>query len=141
MPTSSRRSRRGWSRSRSRASRRSGGASKTYASARQQFEQKIRSFQALKSQTSGAGSARPTPATLQKFANVVNKGGIIRQASTPAIQRASGGKKSCNTASSAYKALRSKYGAAIKAVAPAKGGKWLIAAAPTWKGRPFKFGQ
>jgi len=114
----------------------------TYTTVRNQLDKQIDSLRTLKAQTQGpAGKGRPTPATINKFANVVTGGGIVRQATTQAIQRTARWTKPCNSATTALKALRSKFGATIKAVAPSKNGGWLIAASPTWKGRPFSFGR
>ncbi len=128
---------------RSTASRKSSSsASKNYSSVKRQLDQQITSLRQLKTQAEGTASQnRPSPTTITRFANVVSKGGVIRKASTAAIQRAAGKSQKINTASGALKALKSKFGATIKAVTPAKNGGWLIAASSTWKGKPFKFGQ
>jgi hypothetical protein len=129
--------------SRSTASRKtSSSSSQSYTSVKQQLDQQINALRQLKSQAEGKGAqGRPSPATISRFANVVNSGGVIRKASTAAIQRTAGRNRQCRTAGAAFKALKSKYGATIKAVSPAKNGGWLIAASSTWKGKPFKFGQ
>lgn len=128
---------------RSSASRKtSSSSSKSYSAVKQQLDQQINALRQLKSQAEGkATQNRPSPATISRFANVVNSGGVIRKASTAAIQRTAGRNQQCKTAGAAFKALKSKYGATIKAVTPAKNGGWLIAASSTWKGKPFKFGQ
>lgn len=129
--------------SRSSAARKSSsGGSKGYGAVKNQLEQKIDSLRQIKAQAEGSsGKSRPSPATLTRFANVVSRGGVVRQASTQAIQRAASWKKPCNSAASVTKALKSKFGQTIKAVAPAKNGGWLIAASSTWKGKPFRFGR
>lgn len=124
---------------RSTKSTRSGGSS--YMNLKNCFQQKINSYRTLVSQTQGAsGAGRPSPATLNSFANWINKGCVIHKVSSAQISRWSPSGKKCSTPSTAKTILYSKFGKSpIKAVCKSKGGSFLVATTPTYRGRSFKF--
>jgi len=108
------------------------------------LDQKAWAYKTLANQTYGAAKVkRPTPTTLTTFANWVNKGAILHCATKTQITKwASRPNKPFKpTSATAVKnALCNKWGKTmIKAVCSDKNGKWLIATAPTWKGKPFSF--
>jgi hypothetical protein len=125
-----------WSASRTQS--RKSGAGQSYASVRQQFEKKIQSFQTLKNQCKGTPkSGRPSAATLNRWGSLINQGATIYQISGAQMNRATPGSQPCKSAGTAMKALRQKYGGAIKAVTQGKNKSWLVAASAT-KSKRFR---
>jgi len=110
------------------------------------FQNKINSFKTLVAQTKGPGKySRPKPATLNTFANWINKGAIIQTVSCAQIARWA---KTCNknwnssnpSTTACKNVLSAKFGKpTIKAVARTKSGSFMVATSPTWKGRNFSF--
>lgn len=110
------------------------------------FQTKIQSFKMLQNQTMGpAKAARPSPSTLNTFANWVNKGAIIQTVSPMQVAKwARATRKNFNTRSATPTACKTvlcaKFGkSTIKAVARGKSGTFLVATTATQKGRPFCF--
>lgn len=110
------------------------------------FEGKIQSFKVLANQTTGAAKCgRPTPSTLNTFANLVNKGAIIQTCSPMQVAKwAATANKNFDTRTatpaSCKTVLCAKFGkTAIKAVAKSKTGAFLVATSATNKGRAFCF--
>ena len=115
----------------------------TYAN---QFATKVDSWRTLYNQTRGpAKYNRPTTATLNNFANFVNKGAIIHTVSPAKMARwAKTWNKTFNPTNltSCKNFLFHKYGkTTIKAVNWAKNGYFMIATTPTYKGKPFNWPQ
>ena len=118
-----------------------------YKSVSNTFENKICSFRTLFAQTKGTAKfGRPSPATLNSFANWINKGAIIQTVSCAQIARwgKSMNTKNFNsrevTANSCKTILFKKFGkSTIKAVARTKSGSFMVATSPTLKGRSFTF--
>jgi hypothetical protein len=120
------------------------GSSTGYSPIRKQIEQKIRSFQVLKTQAEGrATSSRPSAATLNRWANLINKGAIVHVLAGSRIARLTRQPKTtaCASAPACQRALQGKYGkASIKGVVQAKNGQYLVATAPKKSnGQPFNF--
>ena len=108
----------------------------------QTFETKMNSWRTLYNQTRGTASyQRPTPTTLNTFANWVNKGAIIHTVSPTQMNRwAKTWNKSFNpkNITSCKNFLWDKYGkTTIKAVSWAKNGWYMVATTPTYNGKPF----
>jgi len=126
-----------------RTNRRTGAthASGRYTNLRNTFEQKIASFRTLCTQTQGAGNPKPTPATLNTFANWINKGAVVHNVSATQIAKwTHANRTNFNTATNAKNALWKRFGkTAIKAVSIGKGNNFIVACAPTVNGKPFKF--
>ena len=108
------------------------------------FANKIQSYKMLMNQTTGAARCgRPTPATLNTFANWINKGAIVQTVSTAQVSRwAKNANKNFNTKmptpASCRNVLSAKFGkTVIKAVARTKSGSFMVACAPTCKGKKF----
>ena len=110
------------------------------------FTWKINSFRTLFNQARGpAKYTRPTPATLNTFANWVNKGNIIQICTPNQVAKwarttnvnfnpRTGNPTTCRNV------LYKKFGKnTIKAVARTKTGGYMVVTTPTWKGRPFCF--
>lgn len=117
-----------------------------YKSVSNVFQNKINSFKTLFNQTKGpARYGRPTTATLNSFANWVNKGAIIQTCTAAQVARwARNTKKNFNTQNPTPTACKNVLGAkfgktTIKAVARTKSGGFMVATSPTCKGRPFCF--
>jgi len=109
------------------------------------FEKKIESYKTLCAQAQSTTGAftRPTPGTLNSFANLINKGAIVQTCSTQQIARwARATNKNFNPRNPSPIAcktiLAKKFGrSAIKAVARCKNGSFMIATTPTVNGRTF----
>lgn len=127
----------------------SAGGSTGYKSVCSTLEKKINSYRVIVGQTKGAAGRfpRPTPATLNSFANWVNKGAIIQTVSPTQVARWSKSTKfNFNTKNpsptTCKNVLCAKYGkSAIKAVCRTANGSFLVATAPTVKGRAFHFAR
>jgi len=110
------------------------------------FAGKVDSFKTLVNQTKGpARCPRPSPATLNSFANWINKGAIVQTCSTAQVAKwARAANKNFNTrtksVTSCKNILQKKFGkTTIKAVACTKSGSFIVATSPTCKGRNFCF--
>ena len=136
--------------SNSRKSHRSTGGGNTGASAYRcccnTFEKKIDSYRTLCDQTRGPASAgRPSPTTLNSFANWINKGAVVQTVSKAQVSRwARTTNKSFNphnpSPTACKNVLTAKFGrSAIKAVAKTKTGSFMVATTPTINGRSFCF--
>ena len=132
--------------------RKSAGASAgttAYKSCCNTFERKIQSYKTLCAQAQGTSGAynRPTPGTLNTFANWINKGAIVQTCSPAQVARwARAANKSFNphnpTPTACKTVLTKKFGrSTIKAVARCANGAFLVATTPTVNGRTFNFPQ
>ncbi len=129
-------------------SKKNGGGNPTaYRTCCNNFEQKINSYKTLCSQAQGTtGSCgKPTPATLNSFANWINKGAIIQTVSKAQVSRwARTTNKNFNprnpSTTACKNVLAAKFGRnCIKAVACTKTGSFMVATTPTINGRSFCF--
>jgi len=103
------------------------------------FACKAQSYRTLWQQTK-AGANRPSPTTLKTFDNWVNKGAVVFCITNSQINRCCGTNQSYKSNAAVKSALCKCFGkSTIKAVCSAKGGGYMVAANPTWKGNPFKF--
>ncbi len=129
--------------------KRSGGSntgSSAYRTCCTTFEKKISSYKTLCDQTRGpAGANRPTPTTLNSFANWINKGAVVQTVSKAQVSRwARTTNKNFNprnpSPTACKNVLAAKFGrATIKAVACSKSGSFIVATNPTVNGRSFCF--
>ena len=117
-----------------------------YKSCCNTFEQKISSYKTLCDQTRGpAGAGRPTPTTLNSFANWINKGAVVQTVSKAQVSRwARTTNKTFNpynpSPTACKTVLAAKFGrSTIKAVAKTKSGSFIVATTPTVNGRSFCF--
>ena len=117
-----------------------------YRSCNDNFASKINSFKTLYNQTYGpAKYGRPSPATLNTFANWSSKGAIVQTVSAAQLSRwAKMTKKNFNTrrpsTTACKNVLCAKFGKnAIKAVARTKSGPYMVATWPTVNGKRFYF--
>jgi hypothetical protein len=123
---------------------RSTGFASGYTQVGGSFMQKINSFKTLINQAKGAASNRPSPTTLNTFANWVNKGANVFTVTTAQLNRWCGKNHAqaynFSSPTGCKNFLSNKFGkSTIKAVAKGKSnGSWIVACAPTWKGRPFQ---
>lgn len=111
------------------------------------FQNKINSFRTLCNQTKGTAGrfGKPAPATLNTFANWINKGAVVQTCSCAQLARWA---KSCDinfntknpTPAACKKVLTKKFGKpAIKAVARTKTGGFMVATSATRNGKSFCF--
>ena len=92
------------------------------------------------SHSPAASKTRPTPATLKSFTNWINKGANVYRVTNTQIKKWCNPTRTCNTNASVKNALCGRFGkSTIKAVCSAKSGGYIVATAPTWKGKSFKF--
>lgn len=122
------------------------GSSSAYRSCCNTFEQKIQSYKTLCEQTRGTGNhGKPSPTTLNTFANWINKGAIVQTCSPSQISRwARSTNKNFNPRNPSPTAcktvLTAKFGRnCIKAVCITKSGHCMVATTPTVNGRSFCF--
>jgi hypothetical protein len=116
-----------------------------YSNVYNQFQQKISSYRTLCNQMRGpAKVARPTQATLNTFANWINKGANIYTITPTQLNRWAGKHSKYynkwNSVTVCKSFLTYKWGKnTIKAVTRTKNGYYMVACAPTYKGKPFNF--
>ncbi|MCO6438808.1 MAG: hypothetical protein J5J06_17065 [Phycisphaerae bacterium] len=110
------------------------------------FNNKISSYRTLINQTKGpAKFPRPTPTTLNNFANWIEKGAVVQTCSPQQVARwARTTRANFNPTTSSVTAcknvLTKKFGKnCIKAVARAKNGAFMVATAQTNNGKAFRF--
>ncbi|MHC4089153.1 MAG: hypothetical protein ACYSVY_02550 [Planctomycetota bacterium] len=105
------------------------------------FATKVNSFRTLWDQTKGAANrTRPTPATLKTFGNWINKGANIWCVTNSQINKWCKTNQTYKTNAAVKAVLCNKFGKnTIKAVCCAKSGGFIVATAPTCKGKNFKF--
>jgi len=120
--------------------------SSAYRTCCNNFEKKIDSYKTLCEQTRGAGSyGKPSPTTLNSFANWVNKGAIVQTCTPSQISRwARSTNKNFNprnpSPTACKNVLTAKFGRnCIKAVCRTKSGQFMVVTAPTHNGRSFCF--
>lgn len=123
-------------------------SSSQYRSVGQTFAKKIDAYKTLYAQTQSGGKwGRPTPATLNSFANWISKGAIVQTVSPTQIARwaRSYGYRfnQSNPSPTTCKAvLCHKYSkSVIKAVCLTKNGHFMVATSPTWNGKSFTFSR
>ena len=111
---------------------------RNYNTVRNYIQNKINSYRCLWQQTQG--NYKPSPTTITRFYNLVNKGANVWCVSGNRITRWTKWPTPVKSANTAMKGLKKKWGTAIKAVTPiGKGNNYLIATTCTYKGKPFKF--
>ena len=111
------------------------------------LQHKINSYKTLFQQCQGTSGRfpRPTPSTLNSFANWINKGAVIQTVSAQQVARwAHATNKSFNPRNPSPTAckniLTKKFGkSAIKAVACTRTGQFMVVTTPTVNGRSFTF--
>lgn len=103
---------------------------------RTEITAKIGSFRTLNSQVTGAGKVTTfSPTTAQKWINFVNTGARVYKFNNNQVARYCG--TTTPTTNTAFRCLRSKFGAGIKAVARGRGNTWLVAATSKVNSGPF----
>lgn len=122
------------------------GSSSAYRTCCNNFEQRIASYKTLCDQTRGTGSyGKPSPTTLNSFANWINKGAIVQTCTPTQISRwARATNKNFNPRNPSPTAcktvLAAKFGrGCIKAVCVTKSGHFMVATSPVVNGRSFSF--
>lgn len=112
-----------------------------YTNLKHNFQNKISSYRTLYNEMQGtAGKGRPPAATLNTFGNWINKGAVIQKVSAAQINRWSNTDRKCTTSTAARNVLYHKFGKApIKAVCKTKSGAYIVATAPMYRGKNFKF--
>lgn len=110
------------------------------------FQRKINSFRTLWNQTRGTAKfSRPSPTTLNSFANWINKGAFVCTMTPAQISQwcpqSTRGDYKWDSPTSCRQFLSRKFGKqSIKAFARDKSGAYMIAFAPTVKAKGFNLG-
>ena len=117
------------------------GAARGYNQIYDTFETRYRSYRMLWDQTRGTCKGnRPSPATLKTFANWINKGANVWKVTNTQINKWCHTKQTFKSCATAKTALCGKFGkGTIKAITWNKTGGYLVATAPIYQGKPFKF--
>lgn len=120
--------------------------SSQYRTVSNAFAKKIDGYKMLYAQTQSGGKfGRPSPSTLNSFANWIGKGAVLQLVSPTQVARwarAQGRRFNMQNPSTATckTVLWSKFSKSlIKAVCLTKNGQFLVATSPTWNGRAFSF--
>lgn len=122
------------------------GTASGYKSCQTTFANKVQSFKMLMNQTTGAATrSRPTPTTLNSFANWINKGAVVQTCTKAQVSRwAKSTNKSWNNTiaspTTCKNVLSAKFGkSTIKAVCCTKTGSFMVVTSPTCNGKKFCF--
>ncbi|MBW7904289.1 MAG: hypothetical protein LC135_12860 [Phycisphaerae bacterium] len=109
-----------------------------FTTCRRTIEAKIGSYRALNQQFGGKGYvAGFSPAAANKWIRFVNSGACVYSFSNNEFTRTFGRTCAMSTPNNAFRILRNRFGAGIKAVTRGKASTWLIAASPSVTARPF----
>ncbi|MFO0840433.1 MAG: hypothetical protein U1D55_18145 [Phycisphaerae bacterium] len=119
------------------------GSSTTYSSSkftntRREIQQRITSYRTLNEQVSGASSVTAfSPSAANKWVRFVDNGANVFKFNNNEFSRFFGTQTSRGNATVAFRTLRRKYGAGIKAVTRGRNNTWLVAASTNVTARPF----
>jgi hypothetical protein len=109
-----------------------------FTTCRRTIEAKLGSYRALNQQFGGKGYvAGFSPAAANKWIRFVNSGACVYSFSNNEFARSFGRTCAMTTPNNAFRILRNRFGAGIKAVTRGKANTWLIAASPSVTARPF----
>ncbi len=114
-------------------------SSPQFATVRDECAWRIGSYRNIYSQVSGSGATPAfSPTIARRWLKFVNAGTPVYQFSPTQFARFFGTQFNTQEPTTAFRWLRNKYGAGIKAVTRGKGGVWLVAATPRVAARPFR---
>ena len=123
------------------SNRSTGNCAPGYKTCYSNFNNKITAFRTLCSQTTGNASyKRPSPTTLNSFANWIGKGCNVFCVNPTQVSKWAPRSSNFNpdSTTSVKNTLYRKFGrTTIKAVCRDKQGNFLVACSPTSKGKPF----
>ena len=109
-----------------------------YNNYKKELQAKIGSYRTINQQFTGVGKVTAfSPTGANKWIKYVNQGAWIYKFNNAQFCRFFGSHFGNATPTAAYRYLRQKYGAGIKAVTRGKGNNWLVAAMPKVNARPF----
>jgi hypothetical protein len=109
-----------------------------YTNYKKELQAKIGSYRTINQQFTGAGKVTAfSPTGANKWINYVNQGAWVYKWNNAQFCRYFGTHWNNATPNAAYRYLKQKYGAGIKAVTRGKGNYWLVAAMPKVNARPF----
>ena len=109
-----------------------------YNNYKKELQAKIVSYRTINQQFTGTGYVTAfSPTGANKWINYVNQGAWVYKFNNAQFCRWFGTHWNNATPTAAYRYLRNKYGAGIKAVTRGKGNNWLVAAMPKITARPF----
>lgn len=106
---------------------------------KEECECRIGSYENIYTQCSGTGKTPFSPTTANKFVKFVNNGAYVYKFNSSEFRRFFGNSfdyTNC-TPNTAFRYLKTKFGAGIKGVAQGKGNNWLICASSNVSARPF----
>ena len=102
------------------------------------LQAKIGSYRTLNQQFTGAGKVTAfSPTAANKWIKYVDQGAWVYKFNNTQFCKFFGPQFAHASPTAAYRFLRQKYGAGIKAVTRGKGNTWLVAAMPSVTARPF----
>lgn len=110
-----------------------------FSTARQEVQAKICSFRAIQQQFNSSASRVTafSPSGANKWIRLVNTGARVYTFGGSQFSRYFGQRWNQASPTTAFKLLRRRFGASIKAVTRGKGNNWLVAATPSVSSRPF----
>src|SRR3972149_3877999 len=109
-----------------RSSAKSAASGRSFHTIKNEIQKKIDSFQYLVSTTdNGNKNWTPTPATITKFANLVNKGAVIHKVTGRQIAKWAKWSRPCSSPTSALRVLKDRFGTAVKGVTYGPSGNFL----------------
>lgn len=109
-----------------------------YSNIREQLQQRAASYRTLYSECSGPGMVTCfSPTTAKSWVRFVDNGCNIYRWNNNEFVRNFGSQFSSFNNTTAFRTLRQRFGAGIKAVTRGKGNCWLVAATDSVSARPF----
>ncbi|QOJ14693.1 MAG: hypothetical protein HRU75_08600 [Planctomycetia bacterium] len=109
-----------------------------YSNIREELQQRASSYRTLYSECSGPGKVTGfSPTTAKSWVRFVNNGCYVYRWNNAEFCRTFGNKFGAFSNTIAFRTLRQRFGAGIKAVTRGKGNCWLIAATNSVTARPF----
>ena len=109
-----------------------------YNTYKKEIQAKIGSYRTITQQFSGVGKVTAfSPSGANTWIRYVNQGAWVYKFNNVQFCRHFGSNWSRTTPTAAFRYLKRKYGAGIKAVTRGKGSNWLVAAMPKVTGSPF----
>lgn len=108
-----------------------------FSAVRDECQTKIGSFRTIYAQCTGAGKTCFSPSTANKWTRFVNNGACVYQFSGAQFTKTFGRQFNHATPTTAFRMMKRKYGAGIKAVTQGRNNTWLVCASSSITARPF----
>lgn len=109
-----------------------------FTTCKKEIQQRVGSYRNISGQFSGTGKVQAfSPSIANRWIKFVDDGCRVFKWTNSEFCRHFGKQWTSGTPTAAFRFLRGKFGASVKAVTRGKGGCWLIAATNRVNGRPF----